>query len=126
MHEQSINPKNLQGQVKDASLPISGHSVPNVLAQPKQLPSHSFKISLKDKVSVTRTQISTLLVWRYADIHGSPGLVKDIVIVMRGLETLRQTTAAKVGRRGSRKETRHKTREVLVFTWKKKIKATDS
>jgi hypothetical protein len=55
MHEQSINPKNLQGQVKDASLPISGHSVPNVSAQPKQLPTHSFKISLKDRVYVTRT-----------------------------------------------------------------------
>jgi hypothetical protein len=54
----------------------------------------------------------------------TPGLVKDIVIVMRGLEKRRQTTAAKGGRRGGR--TRHKTREVLVFTWKKKIKATDS
>ena len=73
-------------------------------------------------ISVTRTQTSTLLVWRYADIHGSPGLVKNLVMVMRGLETRRQTTAAKGGRRGGRKETRHKTREVLVFTWKKKIK----
>ena len=76
-------------------------------------------------ISVTRTQISTLLVWRYADIHGPPGLVKDLVMVMRGLETRRQM-AAKGGRRGCRKETQHKACEVLVFTWEEKIKATDS
>jgi hypothetical protein len=112
--------------VKEASLPISVDSAPNFSCDRNNFQSHSFKVSFQGRGAVTRTLITTFSVERYADITRSPGLVNDIALMMRGIETRRHLLAAINGGGVATKKMRYKTRQGAPLQFEKERKANDN